>query len=162
MFQVTFRVKLFLLISQYYFDSSVWINPTSQLNRNDKVYFGVAEKSFKDRFYSHTKSFAHEEYANDTELSNEYWEIKRNNFIPKVLGWFIFVALLENNTSWACFQGSKLNYIFYLYAHSEILVRLLFKISADVLGSLTTWNIEISSAKILQLISVFQINHCCE
>ena len=95
MFQVTFRLKLFLLISQYYFDSSVWINPTSQLNRNDKVYFGVAEKSFKDRFYNHTKSFAHEEYANDTELSNEYWEIKRNNFIPEVLGWFIFVALFR-------------------------------------------------------------------
>ena len=26
----------------------------------------------------------HEDYANDTELSKEYWDIKRNNFIPKV------------------------------------------------------------------------------
>ena len=31
-----------------------------------------------------TKSFTHEDYANDTEFSKEYWEIKRNNFIPKV------------------------------------------------------------------------------
>ena len=57
---------------------------SSQPNYNEKVYFGVAEKSFKDRFYNHTKSFTHEDYANDTKLSKEYWYIKRNNFIPKV------------------------------------------------------------------------------
>ena len=48
---------------------------SSQPSYNEKVYFGVAEKSFKDRFYNHTKSFAHEAYANDTELSKEYWDI---------------------------------------------------------------------------------------
>ena len=57
---------------------------STQPDYNDKVYFGVAEKSFRDRFYNHTKSFTHEEYVNDTELSKEYWEIKRNNFITKV------------------------------------------------------------------------------
>ena len=57
---------------------------SSQPNYNEKVDFGVAEKSFKDRFYNHAKSFTHEDYANDTELSKEYWDIKRNNFIPKV------------------------------------------------------------------------------
>ena len=57
---------------------------SSQPSYNEKVYFGVAEKSFKDRFYNHTKYFTHEDYANDTELSKEYWDIKRNNFIPKV------------------------------------------------------------------------------
>ena len=57
---------------------------SSEPNYNEKVYFGVAEKAFKDRFYNHTKSFTHEDYANDTELSKEYWDIKRNNFIPKV------------------------------------------------------------------------------
>ena len=30
------------------------------------------------------RSFAHEDYANDKECSKEYWEIKRNNFIPKL------------------------------------------------------------------------------
>ena len=59
------------------------INSTKP-NYNDKVYFEVVEKLVKDRFYNHTKSFTHEDYANDTELSKEYWEIKRNNFIPKV------------------------------------------------------------------------------
>ena len=57
---------------------------SSQPNYNEKVDFGVAEKSFKDRFYNQAKSFTHEDYANDTELSKEYWDIKRNNFIPKV------------------------------------------------------------------------------
>ena len=47
-----------------------------QPNYKDKVYLGVAEKPFKDE--------DHEDYANDTEFSQEYWEIKRNNFIPKV------------------------------------------------------------------------------
>ena len=46
--------------------------------------FGVADKSFKDRLYNHIKFFAHEDYENDTELSKEYWNIKRSNFIPKV------------------------------------------------------------------------------
>ena len=57
---------------------------SSQPNCNDKGYFGGTEKSFKDRFYNHTKSFTHEDYVNDTELSKEYWDIKMNNFIPKV------------------------------------------------------------------------------
>ena len=30
------------------------------------------------------RSFAHEDYANDKEFSKEYWEIKRNNLIPKL------------------------------------------------------------------------------
>ena len=57
---------------------------SSQPSYNEKVYFGVAEKSFKGRLYNHTKSFTHEDYANDTELFKEYCDIKRNNFIPKV------------------------------------------------------------------------------
>ena len=58
---------------------------SSQPNYNEKVYFGVAEKSFKVRFCNHTKSLTHEDYANDTELSKEYWDIKRNNSILRVL-----------------------------------------------------------------------------
>ena len=57
---------------------------STQPNYNDKVYFGVAEKSFKDRFYNQAKSFTHEDYTNDTELSKEYWDIKRNHFTAKV------------------------------------------------------------------------------
>ena len=56
---------------------------SSQPNYNDKVYFGVPEKLFKDRFYNHTESFTQKDYTNDTKLSKEHWGIKRTNFIPK-------------------------------------------------------------------------------
>ena len=57
-----------------------------QPNYNNKVYFEVAEKSFKDRFYNHTKSFTHEDYVNDTELAKEYWDIKGATLFQKDLG----------------------------------------------------------------------------
>ena len=41
---------------------------SSEPKHNDKVYFGVAEKSFKDRFYNQNKSFTHKDYANGAEL----------------------------------------------------------------------------------------------
>ena len=65
--KVAFVIKLLLLMSQYSFGSFV----SSQPNYNDKFYFGVAEKSFKDKFYNQTKSFIYEDYANDTKLSKE-------------------------------------------------------------------------------------------
>ena len=40
----------------------------SQPNYNDKAYFGAEEKSFRDRFYNHTKSFTHGDYANETTV----------------------------------------------------------------------------------------------
>ena len=52
-----------------------------QPHYTEKVYFVFAENSLKD---NPTKSFTHEDYANDTELSKEYREVKRSNFIPKV------------------------------------------------------------------------------
>ena len=57
---------------------------STQPNYNEKVYFQVAEKSFKDRFYNHTKSFTHEDYSNEKERRKNTWEIKTNYFIPKV------------------------------------------------------------------------------
>ena len=44
---------------------------STQPNYNGKVYFGVAEKSFKDRYYNRTKSFTQEDYANDIKLSKK-------------------------------------------------------------------------------------------
>ena len=40
------------------------------------MYFRVVEESFKDHT-NHTKSFTHEDYASDTELSKEYWKIEQ-------------------------------------------------------------------------------------
>ena len=42
-----------------------------------KVYIGLSGGPFKDRFRNHTKSFKHERYEKDTELSKYIWNLKR-------------------------------------------------------------------------------------
>ena len=51
---------------------------SNQRNYKQKVYIGTAETDFKRRFNNHTKSANLEHYENGTELSKEYWAIKRN------------------------------------------------------------------------------------
>ena len=55
----------------------IWFDPP--FNRN-----GIAEESFKGRLYNHNLSFTNEFYKNDTELSNELWQIKMKNYTPKI------------------------------------------------------------------------------
>ena len=57
---------------------------SNQPNYKQNVYIGTAETDFKHRFNNHAKSFNLEHYDNDTELSIEYWAIKRNHFTPIV------------------------------------------------------------------------------
>ena len=45
---------------------------SNQPKYKQKVYIRTAETDFKHRFNNHTKSFNLEQYANDTELSEEY------------------------------------------------------------------------------------------
>ena len=47
-------------------------------------YIGLAETTFKKRFSNHKKSFNHERYENETELSKQYWKFKRQNKNPTV------------------------------------------------------------------------------
>ena len=62
---------------------------SNQLNYKQKFYIGTTKTGFKHRFINHTKSFNIEHYKNETELSKEYWTIRRNHFTPK--------SHLENN-----------------------------------------------------------------
>ena len=48
------------------------------------IYIGIAETTFKKRHSNHKRSFNLLTYKNDTELSKEFWEIKRRNFVPKI------------------------------------------------------------------------------
>ena len=59
---------------------------------------GTAETDFKHRFNNHTKSFNLEYYQNDTELSKEYWAIKRNHFTP-IVTWRIIRKCAPFNTT---------------------------------------------------------------
>ena len=57
---------------------------SNQENYKDKKYFRIAGESFKGRLYNHDLSFTNEFYKNDTELSNELWQIKMKNYTPKI------------------------------------------------------------------------------
>ena len=74
-----------------------------QLNYKQNIYIGTAERDFKHRFSNHTKSFNLEHYENDTELSKEYWSIKRNHFTPKVTWRIIRKCTPFNTTKRKCY-----------------------------------------------------------
>ena len=75
----------------------------NQLNYKQKIYIGTAQTDFKHRFSNHTKSFNLEHYENDTELSKEYWTIKRNHFTPKVTWRIIRKRAPFNTTKRKCY-----------------------------------------------------------
>ena len=47
------------------------------------MLLGSFETTFKDRFGNHKKSFHYLKHKNDTELSKEFWEIKKRNGTAK-------------------------------------------------------------------------------
>ena len=49
-----------------------------------KCYLGSCETTFKDCFGNHKKSFNNFKRKNDTELSKEFWEIKKRNEARKI------------------------------------------------------------------------------
>ena len=49
-----------------------------------KCYLSSCETTFKDRFGNHKKSFNHLKHKNETELSKEFWEIKKRNGTPEI------------------------------------------------------------------------------
>ena len=83
------------LTSNIIYEAQITLN---QLNYKRKIYLGTTETDFKQRFSNHTKSFNLEHYENDTELSKEYWTIKRTNFIPKI-SWRIISKCATFNTT---------------------------------------------------------------
>ena len=50
----------------------------------ERSYFGISEGAFKLRYANHKKSFTHEKYKNETELSKEFWSIKNKGKNPKL------------------------------------------------------------------------------
>ena len=57
-------------------------------NDEKKLYLGVTETPFKERFGNHTRDFKHPKYINSTELSKFIWELKDANISP-VIEWSI-------------------------------------------------------------------------
>ena len=50
-------------------------------------YNGLAENTFKDRFYKHCTSFKYKSKANSTELSKHFWEMKRKGIEKPIMHW---------------------------------------------------------------------------
>ena len=58
---------------------------SNQDNYHHKIYYAITETKFKQRYANHIKSFKHEKHQNDTELSNELWSVKKNNYTPNIV-----------------------------------------------------------------------------
>ena len=71
-------------------------------NQPKKVYIGLTEKEFKQRFNGHNQSFNNSKYKNSTTLSTHIWSLKKQNIKP-VLKWSIVKhAKAYSNTMKSC------------------------------------------------------------
>ena len=50
-----------------------------------KIYYDITKNKFKQRYANHIKTFWHEKHQSNTELSNELWSIKDNNYAPNIV-----------------------------------------------------------------------------
>ena len=66
------------------YEATISIDDDTNDDNVPMKYIGLAETTFKKRFSNHKKSFNHERYENETELSKQYWKFKRQNKNPTV------------------------------------------------------------------------------
>ena len=62
---------------------------TVSTNGTKRVYLGIAEGDWKQRFYNHKKSFKNKSYKNDTALSSFFMGTKRKHNEVPTLTWSI-------------------------------------------------------------------------
>ena len=58
---------------------SIIYKATVRTDDDNFEYIGSTEKSFKTRYYNHTKSFNNEKYKYETKLSSCIWDLKEEN-----------------------------------------------------------------------------------
>ena len=67
-----------------------------------KIYIGLTEGTFKQRYNQHTLSLRNKKYANSTELSKHIWILKDNK-IEYTINWSILTtAAAYNNKTKRC------------------------------------------------------------
>ena len=67
----------------------------------EKIYHGLCEAIFEERYQNHTSSFRYEKNKNETELSNYIWTWKKDKIVPSVK-WKILRIACEKPTSNYC------------------------------------------------------------
>ena len=60
--------------------SCIIYKATVSSEKEQIAYIGLTSSTFKERYYRHNKSFNHEKYENETELSKYAWRLKKNKF----------------------------------------------------------------------------------
>ena len=53
-------------------------------NKVTKIYFGLAETSFKAQFANHIKDFNYGQYKKSTELSKDLWLLKEDQITSRI------------------------------------------------------------------------------
>ena len=72
-------------------------------NFSKRVYLGVAEGDWKQRFYNHKKSIKNKSYRNDTTLSSYLWDLREIHNLFPTLTWSIVKSMLGySNISKIC------------------------------------------------------------
>ena len=94
---------------------------SSNGNYQEKIYFSSYETTFKKRFWNHKKSFNLNEYKNETELSNEVWQIKDSGHQPKVNDLYIYPVVISSFSPVVTFV-----YIIWLPLFCQLLPLLLY------------------------------------
>ena len=54
-----------------------------------KIYFGLTEEKWKQRYYNHKKSFNHKRYSHETTLSSYVWHLKETLDVTPNLKWSV-------------------------------------------------------------------------
>ena len=68
----------------------------------ENIYIGIAETTFKKRYSNYKRSFNLPAHKNDTELSKEFWKIKRRNSVPQTKSRILRKCLHFNCSSLRC------------------------------------------------------------
>ena len=74
--------------------SAVVYKATVTYDNQTRSYIGSTGGTFKSRYRNHTKSFRHQKYENETELSKHIWDLKKKN-IDHEIRWDI---IKQSNT----------------------------------------------------------------
>ena len=68
---------------------------TNNKDDEEKIYNGLCETAFKEKYRNHTSSFRHEKYRYETELSNNVLALKKDKIVPSIK-WKICALFVEN------------------------------------------------------------------
>ena len=80
---------------------------SNQDNYQHKIYYGITETKFKQRYANHVKSFRHEKHQSDTEPSNQLWSIKNNDCTPNTVWEILGKHQTYNPNTKRCFLCLK-------------------------------------------------------